>query len=504
MKWSRLLLVVFISGAAHAQQLAKVNPDSLFKLRPDTLLTNKIKKADSVTLAFQSKVDSIQQGYQKQINNLNATRNKLQSKIDSLNNLKVPTEKLTKQLDSLNRLQSQKLNEVTTKINTLKAKATKSLDEINLPQELQGPVKNLKQSINGFALPGTNYSNLSIGNVDLPNFPNAQLPTLTDQIKLDPNLKNFPSELNQLNGLGNLGTYAEDVKQLTQGNLNEIKSVDKLIENKVAGMEGMEQLQEGKALIEKAKPDSAALANMAKEVVQEQILNAAQDHFAGKEAVLQQAMDKMSKLKNKYSEVKSLSELPKRLPNPLKGKPFIERFVPGISFQIQKSQFLLIDVNPTLLYKIRPRLSVGAGWNERLPFEGWKITSDNERIYGPRVIVQFLWTKGINLSLQPEVMNTTIPPALAYRMGLDPTHRKWITSIFGGIKKGFTVYKSMKGYSEMLYNFRDKDGMSPYADKLNVRFGFEFPMKKSNRHKTTKPRNCEALSIISNRINNPY
>jgi hypothetical protein len=482
-KWSAFLLILFISGTTHAQQLdslmGKLNPDSLFRLKPDTLIFNKIKKADSVTLAFQSKADSIQQGYQKQINTLNTTRNKLQFKIDSLNNLKVPTEKLTKQLDSLNRLQTQKLSEVTTKINALKAKATKSLDEINLPQELQGPVNNLKQSINGFALPGTNSSNLSIGNLDLPNLTNTQLPTLTDQIKLDPNLKNFSSELNQLNGFGNnLGTYAQDVKQLTQGNLNEIKSVDKLIENKVAGMEGMEQLQEGKALMEKAKPDSAALANMAKEVVQEQILNAAQDHFAGKEAVLQQAMDKMSKLKNKYSEVKSLSELPKRLPNPLKGKPFIERLVPGIAFQIQKSQNLLIDVNPTLLYKIRPRLTAGAGWNERLPFEGWKITADNERIYGPRVIVQFLWTKGINLRLQPEVMNTAIPPALAYRMGLDPTHRKWITSIFAGIKKEFTVYKSMKGYSEMLYNFRDKDGMSPYADKLNVRFGFEFPMKK--------------------------
>ncbi|MCC6836223.1 MAG: hypothetical protein IT213_14645 [Cytophagales bacterium] len=38
--------------------------------------------------------------------------------------------------------------------------------------------------------------------------------------------------------------------------------------------------------------------------------------------------------------------------------------------------------------------------------------------------------------------------------------------------------KSTKGNSEFLYNFRDKDGMSPYADKVSMRFGFEFPMKK--------------------------
>ena len=488
MKQLLFILVFLIACSAQARQVDslfnKLNPDSLFRLKPDSLLTNKIKKADSVALAFQSKADSIQLGYQKQIHNLSATRNKLQQKIDSLNNLKVPTQKLTQQLDSLNQLQTQtqKLNEVNIKINNLKAKATKSLNEINLPQELQGPVNNLKQSINGFALPNTNSSNLSIGNLDLPNLTNTQLPTLTDQIKLDPNLKNFSSELSQLNGFGNnLGTYAADVKQLLQGNLNEIKSVDKLIENKVGGIEGMEQLQEGKALMEKAKPDSAALANMAKEVVQEQILNAAQDHFAGKEAVLQQAMDKMSKLKNRYSEVKSMAELPKRLPNPLKSKPFIERLVPGISFQIQKSQYFLLDVNPSLQYKIRPRLSAGIGWNERLPFDGLKITADNQRIYGPRAIVQFLWTKGIIFTLQPEVMNTTIPPQLASHLGFDPTYRTWITSIFAGIKKEFTVYKSVKGYSEMLYNFRDKDGMSPYGDKVNVRFGFEFVMKKKRK-----------------------
>lgn len=222
--------------------------------------------------------------------------------------------------------------------------------------------------------------------------------------------------------------------------MDEVKSVDKLIENKVAGMEGMEQLQEGKALMEKAKPDSAALANMAKE----QILQAAQDHFAGKEAVLQQAMDKMSKLKNKYSEVKSLSELPKRLHNPLKGKPFIERLVPGITFQIQKSQYFLLDVNPSLQYKIRPRLSAGIGWNERLPFDGWKIQGGNEHIYGPRAAIQFLWTKGIIFTLQPEVMNTTIPPALASLMGIDPAYRKWITSVFGGIKNSLRFIKASK------------------------------------------------------------
>ena len=452
----------------------------------DSLLSGKIKKADSVTLAFQSKADSIQNSFQQEINSINATRNNLQHKIDSLNNLKLPTGKLTRQLDSLNQLQTQKLNEVNTKINNLKSKATQSLNEINLPEELQGPVNNLKQSINAYTLPGLNTTSLSLNNIDFPNLTNTQLPTLTDQLKLDPNLKNLTGDIN-LNQIGNttkeFTSYANDVKQLATGNLDEVKNIDKTIESKIAGIEGMEQLQEGKALMEKAKPDSAALMNMAKEAVQEQILNAAQDHFAGKEAVLQQAMDKMSKLKSRYSEVQSLADLPKRLPNPLKGKPFIERLVPGITLQFQKSQYFLLDINPSLQYKIRPRLSAGAGWNERLPFDGWKITGNNERIYGPRAIVQFRWAKGISFTLQPETMNTTIPPLLASRMGYDPFDRRWITSIFAGIKKEFTVYKKLKGNSELLYNFRDKNGMSPYADKVNVRVGFEWQMKKRPKQK---------------------
>jgi len=52
-----------------------------------------------------------------------------------------------------------------------------------------------------------------------------------------------------------------------------------------------------------------------------------------------------------------------------------------------------------------------------------------------------------------------------------------------GMKKDFTVYKQIKGYSEILYNLWDKDGMSPYGDKLSVRFDFEFPMKKKVKNR---------------------
>jgi hypothetical protein len=75
-------------------------------------------------------------------------------------------------------------------------------------------------------------------------------------------------------------------------------------------------------------------------------------------------------------------------------------------------------------------------------------------------------------------MNTAIPPTIAHYQGIDPAYREWVPSVFVGIKKDFTVYKQIKGNTEVLYNLYDPHDYSPYGDRLAVRFGFEFPMKK--------------------------
>lgn len=475
MKFRLLILCFLTSQLALAQQW-----DSLkFVLLTDTLLQKSIQRADSVTLSFQSKVDSLNTLYQEQFSKIDSTRNRLQLKIDSLNNLKLPTEKLTRKLDSLNQLKGQQLAGLTKKVDELKSKATQGLKEIQLPPQLQEPMQKLQSSIQGYSLPALNTATPGIPSLEIPKLGNTKLPTLTNQLALDPNLKDLTSNLNKISGITDqAGQYAHDAQNLVKGNLDEVKSIDKTIESKVAGMDGVDQLAEGKALMtEYTQLDSAALKNKAKELVQEQVMNLAQDHFAGKQEVLQQAMDKMSKLKSRYSEVKSMAELPKKLPNPLKGNPFIERLVPALTFQIQTSQYFLLDVNPMFMYLISPRLSAGAGWNQRLPFDGLSVTND-ESIYGPRAAFEFKWTKGISFRLLPEIMNTIIPPLIASSKGVDPAYREWVPSIFIGIKKDFTVYKNIKGNTEVLYNLYDKDGMSPYGDRLAVRFGFEFPIKK--------------------------
>ena len=381
MKTKLIFILTLISHLAFAQQWDSLSFD-LPILPTDTLFQKSINKADSITTSFQTKADSLNNLYQAQFNKIDAHRSKLQNKIDSLNNLKLPTEKLTHKLDSLNQLKSAKLSSLTKEVDDLKAKATSSFKEITLPPQMQEPFDKLKSSVQGYSLPALNANTPGLPSGNLPSLTNTKLPTLSNQLKLDTNLKGL-GNLNQVNEFaGKAGEYTQDAQNLVKGNLDEVKNIDKTLESKVAGMEGVDQLTKGQGMLGQANQltDSAAMQDKMKELAKEQIMNVAQDHFAGKQEVLQQAMDKMSKLKSRYSEVKSMAELPKKLPNPLKGKPLIERLVPGVTFQILKSNYFLLDVNALLLYRITPRLSAGAGWNQRLPFDDLKIKKE-ERIY---------------------------------------------------------------------------------------------------------------------------
>lgn len=471
MKQYLTIAFIFLCNIALSQQWDSSN----LVIATDTLLQKSIQKADSITHSFQNKADSINALYQKQFSKIDSVRNRFQSKIDSLNNLNLPTDKIASKIDSLNQIVNTKLSALTEKVDALKSNATKSLNEINLPPPWQEPMQKLQSSINDYSPPSIRTSSIGLPSVEKPGFMNAQLPTLSKQLNLGDNFGN----INDL--AGKAGGYAQDAQNIVKGDLNQVKYIDKTLESKLSQMDGMDQLNEGSALVKSIPTDSAAVAEKAAELAKAELMEMAQDHFGDKKEVLMEAMNKISKLKSKYSEVKSLAELPKKQPNPLKGKPFIERLLPALTFQIQKSDYFLLDVNPMLMYLITPRISVGAGWNQRLPIDDDLTIKKEESIYGPRIALEVKWTKGINFRLLPEIMNTTIPPLIAQSKGVDPAYREWIGSLFVGIKKDFVVYKQIKGNSEVLYNLYDPDGMSPYADKLSVRFGFEFPMKKKNK-----------------------
>jgi hypothetical protein len=221
-----------------------------------------------------------------------------------------------------------------------------------------------------------------------------------------------------------------------------------------------------------------------KEQAVEQIQQAAVDHFAGKEKQLQAAMDQMAKLKNKYSSLNSLTDIPKRRPNEMKGKPLRQRLIPGIGLQILKAtDHFMTDFNPYLGYRFNGKLTAGLGWNQRFAYNTARDNFNSEAcVYGPRVYTEYNLGKGFFPRVELEVLNTFVPPYVR-QLAADGGERQWVPGAFLGMKKEFRFIKSVRGTSMIMMRLYNKDHMSPYSEVVNIRFGFEFPYNPQKSRK---------------------
>jgi len=351
---------------------------------------------------------------------------------------------------------------------------------LNLPQ---GTLPNSANPLNGINGLGNNNlaGNLGKETNELKSLSNAPQTELS-QLKNTSELGQAEKELTQVNQISSQAKgYSKDLKNLSKGNLDSVKQFNQVLEKKVmqngemklfqSEVKGLDQY---KAMAAKGN-DPKAMEKLAMEQAKQQAVN----HFAGKEKELQSAMSLISKYKQKYSSLASIHDIPKRARNTMHGKSLIERIVPGINLQVQKKSTVLIDFNPQIGYRFNGRLTVGAGWNERVGFHHYTHLSHKDRIFGPRTFAEFKFTKGFALRGEIEMMNTFVPPLITASVAPDPTNRQWVWGIFGGIKKEYNLSKKIRGNIQMMYNFHDRFyKTSPYADRLNVRMGFEFPMKK--------------------------
>ena len=511
--------------------------DSLTQ-RYDSLAKIKLTQLDSSGNRFNKKVDSAQLRLN---NILNPNFNKLTSKIsrkkllpsdtlrakheldslkgniahhiDSLRSINLPTDRYTKKLDSLSQIGPQKyiqlVNNKSNKLeNAMDQSVNKLEDRINKP--ISDVENKLGKSINS---PELNISEkLETKDLSL----NTKLPDVN--VDLDKTLNNIDSpisgqtgQLNDLKGKGNglkdvpqqqlqsveqlqvakekvgdinqvtdkLQSYQGDVKNIANNNVGDVKEIPKTIESKVGNLDEIKDLQKQTGELDKAKgmidkgKDAEALKKMAKEEMIKQSIN----HFKGQEQALQAAMDKMTKLKSKYPEVSSLKDISKRPPNPMKGKPLIERIVPGMTFEVQKMNSVNVDINPVVSYRFTHRINAGLGWNERLSFTKWNQLSKTDRIFGPRVFGSFNFKKGFSVKADIEKMNALVPASPFSSDG----SRQWVWSAFVGLKKDYKFMGKVKGNIQVLYNLYDDHDNSPYADRFSIRTGFEFPMRKKEK-----------------------
>ena len=485
-----------------------------------------LESAGQPTEKYQQQLDSLDQvKYEKKDlasvkttqskRKLNATKQKLSSKGDSL---KTSTNKYKSKLDSVAAVPMNEVNKVQSKVGDAEQKLNAPVNKVESTVNEKLSLMN-KEGGAGANLPtnatipdgGVNTNlNLSqpdldlkldnpISNVDNPlqdqlggvgeakdkisevkGIPQEQI----GKVKSIDEVKGVQDKLGAANSITDKAqAYGGDVKNVAQGNLGEVKEAPKALENKAMKLDEVKGLQKEAGAFDQYK-DMATKGNdpeAMKQLAMQQAQTAFQspvNHFAGKEEVLKEAMDKMSKLKGKYSELNSLKDIPKRKPNEMRGKPLIERIVPGITLQIQKTKDVLIDYNPYLGYRFYGKFTAGAGWNERVSVGKHVHFSLRDRIYGPRVFADFKIKSGFSVRTDIEKMNTYIPSVAASGLNGDPGHRAWVWSAFIGIKKEYKFWGSVRGNAQFLYNLYDDHYNSPYADKVAVRMGFEFPMKK--------------------------
>lgn len=428
-------------------------------------------------------------------------------KIDSLKHLQLPTTKYTQKLDSLISKKNNLVNEVQhkqnefiskskTQIETWKTKVGEKLgikdlpstNEVKLPQTDLPAVPDLNlPASSDIGIPTTGISDLQV-----PEIPQLSTPDF-ENIDLSPDLSkiNESVSLDKIEGLGDVqeqlgaaGKAMEDVSALTT-------DTDKALESSVSKVAEVGAVKEelnaadelkNNEFMEKAEmmKDPEALQEQA----EEQVIEKAVNHFAGKEAVLQQAMEKMAKYKQKYESLNSLSDIKKLPRNPMHGKPLIERLLPGVALQVLRKNDLFLDINPYLGYRITARFTSGIGWNQRIGYslDHDRFTSASE-VYGPRLFMEYRLWKGFSPRIEIEWMNTVVPPSVRRPITTDLSNREWVRSIFLGLKKEYRIVKNVKGTAFIMFNLYNPEHKSPYGDVLNTRFGFEFPLKRKSAGK---------------------
>lgn len=478
-----LILLALLSPA-----LTVLGQDSLVRRNTqkiDSAYQYQNKSLDSLQRNFRHRTDSLQKAYHAPLKTIQSRIAKLNHKKDSLSKLNLPTSAVTHQIDSLQKANVDKVKELNGKIEKVKNETLTKVSSLHLPPQAQNEINTLTKNIHGFSLPnnllhlpGTNFKIPGLGNnLSLPSnlsIPTTQIPSLQ---KLDLSSATRMPSLAQLEGplandikkiqalKGSLKNKANE-KALEQDALklaSQNKEVKELVQekNKVTGME--KQLEAMKN--PNKKMDSLAMAQ----------LKPATNHFLGKEKELQSAMGELSKYKQKYSEVKSLTALPKRPPNPLKGKPWYERTVPGVNYLILNKHYAMVDVNPYVGWRFTPKLTGYLGWNQRIGIRKGSLHTDKyDRVYGVRAAVSYAWAHGFVFRLSPELMNAYIP----FGSAPDEREQKVIFGLFGGVRKDFKIYKGIYGYSEGVYNFVQKPGQNIYGDRLSLRLGLEVKIKK--------------------------
>ena len=478
-----LLVNLTIYKVSAQTRLDSISVESRVDIFSNTsLMTDSVifHSLDSIHGTFSKRTDSLKSTYNRSIGKLDSLRYSLRKERDNLTTRNIPESHIVEKLDSLTNLQINLTARFKTKLEEMKDQVSSKIADLNLPPELAEKTKAITGSINDVALsdptlklPGLEGFDDSLENLGgigkLESINSSAVPTEIGSVQVPPGL----------NGTGSL------TKPMPPpGNVTDVESLSEAAEQKATDISGIQEIEKQTGSLDQYKeavskpPDQDSL----KEIAIAQLRQVAVNHFAGKEQVLQEAMETMTKYKNKYASVSSISELPKKRPNEMRGKSFIERIIPGLALQIHKEgDDFMVDFNAYAAYRFTRKINAGIGWNQRVAYNmNYNAFNADMRIFGPRIFGEYHLWKGFFPRAELELMNTGLPPITRGSVR-DPLQREWVWGVFVGLKKEYRIIRNIKGTAMVLTRLFNPENKSPYADVLNVRFGFEFPTKKNSK-----------------------
>ncbi len=482
---SRLLMIYLLVNLNSFKVSGQSRSDSIrVESRVDilsttTLVTDSVivHTLDSIMDIFSYRTDSLKSTYKRSAHTLDSLTSGLRKELDSLTNRSPQGNHIVKKLDSLAEFQGDLTAQFETKLQAMKDKASSEIADLNLPPELSEKAKAITGSINREALLDPTLKLPSLEGFD------NRLENLKDVGKLESRSSSvFPTEIENVQvpqGLNGAGSLTKPT--LPTGNISDVEILSKAVEEKATDISGIKEIEKQTESLDQYREAISKPPNQdsIKEIAIAQLRQVAVNHFAGKEQVVQKAMETMSKYKKKYSSVVSISELPKKRPNEMRGKPFIERIIPGLAMQINKEgDDFMVDFNGYAAYRFTRSLNAGIGWNQRVAYNmNYNAFNSEMRIFGPRVFGEYNLWKGFFPRAELELMNTGLPPVTRGSTP-DPMQREWVWGAFVGLKKEYRIIRNIKGTAMVMTRLFNPENKSPYADVLNVRFGFEFPVRK--------------------------
>jgi hypothetical protein len=293
------------------------------------------------------------------------------------------------------------------------------------------------------------------------------LPTVPQLGEWQKSMPVMPEPMNEVNRqLAGVKELANDPSKAAENALGQVSEVSDATRT-LKEAEDLKKQSEALQAAESIKSPGAAA-----EVAKQQAV----DHFAGKEAEVQAAMNQMAKYKKKYSSLGSLSEMKKNdwLPrNGLKGKPFKERFRPGLGMGLRNGgDTLLFDFFPGASYRITGRFEAGlaAIYRVRVVTDPFGFDQRNP-VWGLASFVVIKTFKSVFVRLQTDGNSFPVSGSVDR-----PPYRDWRWSFHAGVQTNFKLSKRLTGNVQMLYNF-DSSLKDAFPEKLSARVGVVYSIK---------------------------